>query len=656
MKQSVLTIMQRVVLTMICGVVAAFFGASLASAAEVSTTNQSGSGREITQGDVSRVVISDVTRSSTTSANGRTITQTIRFTITANNANVYVPTVTTGREGTIIWRNAGFRTITSTFSSDATTEGGRYVVSEGESETFVITIMTNGRSEIGVQAIRFSNSATGRLTKVQFPRAEQVTLPERPRPGVTPVASTSPVKVYCVSGRENFPAGTERTSITNASGTTSVISDGRFVCRVKDGRGVWEREGSLPRPGVTPVASTSPVKTPCINGSVANSRIQPSGGFSIARPGTQECIGGTSSSTGSTTDMTGGTSVPKPPVLPKPCAYLNKTYTDGTRQPNTTGSGFMNNRMSPLVCQNGQWRPLKQPLASTTNHSIGSTTRSGQVRGVSLSVPERQKELQKLHTQLTSLVAQMTKPSKHEGQFKVGDSVVTTDVLKVRARGAGGVLGIQPLGAAGVIVADWTNAADRGWYKVDFVTGVDGWVAASYLKSNVVQGAVTISFTEHRDLLATSTIVATEGGSESLSPLAYLMSVSGNQPGMAVAIEKLAVSFTVTNATFAEVVDSAVLSINGSDYGDVIFTTTNGTVTTLVFNINEPIVIESDNEALVEVRVALKDTIAQLAEDFTIAAKVSTTEELLTGVSIQNATVTYAGDAVGNVHTIVVTE
>lgn len=373
MKQSVLRIRQALVLTMVLGVAAVFFSASFVSAAEMSTTNQSGSNREITQGDLGKAVISDVTRTSTTSADGRTITRTITFTITADDTNVYVPTATTGRDGAIVWKNAGLRSVTSTLASDATTEGGKYVVNEGESETFVITLVTTSRSEVSVKAIRYSNTAAGRLMTAQFPKVERVTLPERPRPGVTPVASTSPVKIYCISGGQNFPAGTERTSITNASGTTSVITDARFVCRIKDGKGVWEREGTLPGKPTNPI---------CIKGgSLSSSSTQSGGGGSTPRPGTHECLGGTSSSTG----MTGGTSIPKPGVLPKLCRHLDKTYTEGTRQPSAVGSmSSVSNRMAPLVCQNGEWKPIKpQP-----NAGPATTTRSGlpAVRGASTDI------------------------------------------------------------------------------------------------------------------------------------------------------------------------------------------------------------------------------------------------------------------------------
>ncbi len=378
---------------MICGVAAAFFGASLVSAAEVSTSN-SGSGRSITQGDLGRAVISEVTRTSSTSADGRTVTRTTRFTVTADDADVYIPTTTTGRGGAIEWQNGVMREVSATLASDATVTGGRYVVSEGESESFTITYVTNSRvwyrSEPVIKAIRFSTTATSRLMTVQFPKVERVKLPEQPRPGVSPVASTSPVKVYCVSGSQNFAVGTERTSITNPDGTTSVIADARFVCRIKDGRGVWEREGSMPGKPTNPV---------CIKGSLPatggqSSSSNPSMGY---RPSTQECLGGTGSSTpgntGSSTGMTGGIGTPKPGVLPVLCRWLDKNYKEGAQRPHAAGlSTSFTSRMTPYSCQNGQWKPVSQPAKGMGSSSIGSTTtttRSGMVRGASTDIYEQ---------------------------------------------------------------------------------------------------------------------------------------------------------------------------------------------------------------------------------------------------------------------------
>ncbi len=195
-----------------------------------------------------------------------------------------------------------------------------------------------------------------------------------PRPGVTPVASTSPVKVFCISGSEKFPVGTERTSITNASGTQSVISDGRFVCRVKDGRGVWEREGSLPSKPTNPI---------CIKGKMNGI----STGASGSRPMTQECLGGN----GSSTSIGGGTGTSKPGVSPIHCRWFNKTYQEGMSRPSASYGTSFRSRITPITCQNGEWRPVKEVRQG--NHSTSttaSTTKNrsgfGSVKGASTDI------------------------------------------------------------------------------------------------------------------------------------------------------------------------------------------------------------------------------------------------------------------------------
>lgn len=311
-----------------------------------------------------------------------------------------------------------------------------------------------------------------------------------------------------------------------------------------------------------------------------------------------------------------------------------------------------------VVCMNvngkGVWKSVSTAVSSSTASGT-SSIRSGAVRGISMSIPERQRQLMDLHNQLIRLKDKASKITKHEAEFAVGTAVITTDAVKVRARGAGGVLGEQPAGAEGVITGTFVNAANRGWYKVDFVTGPDGWVAATYLTGSVPLQAVTLNFSLHEDSSEATTIVATEGTSETIRPLAFLVSVESSTT-TTVAIEKLAVSVTVTGANYADVIETASLSMNGSDYTDVILKSTNGSVTTLIFNINEPVLIENQNEALVELQLVLKDSIANLTEDFTIVAQVSPTDRSLTDVTAEKANITFTGSAVGTIQTFIVTE
>ncbi len=212
------------------------------------------------------------------------------------------------------------------------------------------------------------------LTSVAFFAAFFVALPAEAAISNSFSSATSPAKVYCVSGGQNFAVGTERTSITNASGTQSVISDGRFVCRVKDGRGVWERVGSLPGKPTNPI---------CIKGKMV--RVSTTAGGS--RPVTAECFGGN----GSSTSIGGGTGVPKPITRPVLCRWFNKTYQEGMSRPSAGFGTNSRSRISPITCQDGQWRPVKELRQG--NHStsaVASTTKNrsgfGSVKGASTDI------------------------------------------------------------------------------------------------------------------------------------------------------------------------------------------------------------------------------------------------------------------------------
>ncbi len=271
------------------------------------------------------------------------------------------------------------------------------------------------------------------LSSVALFAAFFVALPAEAAVSNSASTATSPAKVYCVSAGQNFAVGTERTSITNASGTTSVISDGRFVCRVKDGRGVWEREGSLPRPATsTPANScvsggktytegtklneiTVDGKTTRISdasfvcrikdnrgvwereGSLPGKPTNPicikgksygiSTGSIGSRPVTQECLGGN----GSTTSVGGGVGTPKPGVSPILCRWFNKTYQEGTSRPSTGYGSNSRSRITPITCQNGQWRPAKEiRQGNHSTSSAASTTRNrsgfGSVKGASTDI------------------------------------------------------------------------------------------------------------------------------------------------------------------------------------------------------------------------------------------------------------------------------
>src|SRR3989344_4451757 len=71
-------------------------------------------------------------------------------------------------------------------------------------------------------------------------------------------------------------------------------------------------------------------------------------------------------------------------------------------------------------------------------------------------------------------------------KFNVGDQVETTAGARVRATPYGSTTGLnqQPAGARGVIVADPENGIYKSfyWWKIDFNSGSDGWVAENLLQ------------------------------------------------------------------------------------------------------------------------------------------------------------------------------
>ena len=95
-----------------------------------------------------------------------------------------------------------------------------------------------------------------------------------------------------------------------------------------------------------------------------------------------------------------------------------------------------------------------------------------------------------LITQLQARIAELQKQiaTTPEGgfavkNFEVGDSVVATDVLKVRETygSTGKLLGIQKAGSYGKIVAGPQSANSYRWWKIDYTNTPDGWSAENWL-------------------------------------------------------------------------------------------------------------------------------------------------------------------------------
>ncbi len=70
--------------------------------------------------------------------------------------------------------------------------------------------------------------------------------------------------------------------------------------------------------------------------------------------------------------------------------------------------------------------------------------------------------------------------------LKVGDKVKTTTTVSVRSSAGGRYLGSQRTGKTGTITSGPGYANSLTWWKVNFASGVDGWVAANYLTKSTV--------------------------------------------------------------------------------------------------------------------------------------------------------------------------
>ncbi|MFN3693185.1 MAG: hypothetical protein ACK4SL_03780 [Candidatus Paceibacteria bacterium] len=390
MKKSVLTFTEIVTCVIVLSVAAFFFGVSLVSAAEMSTANGVGLNRSVSQGDSGRATISDVSRASSTSADGQTVTHVVRFTISADNGDVYVPTVTTGRGSALVWQNAGVRAVPATIISSATTSGTNYVVREGEGETFEIAYVPTNRSRLSLQAIRYNNESSNRLNTAQFPQTPRSSVTGNPSlPGVTrtPVASTTKDIIYCRNGTERLPEGTERTTITNASGITSVVADARFVCRNNNGVGVWTRVGSLPG-------------NPCV---ATTTRHTSYAAFALSRAGYPDHATSTDCATRPTSNAArsyhnGVSGLTNQRFTVQPCRFQDRTFNQGAPHPfygNSTS--FVNSLSIVYSCNNGVWEPTPviKPLPSQsgatgvsnrTDTGTPPTSISGSVRGASTDI------------------------------------------------------------------------------------------------------------------------------------------------------------------------------------------------------------------------------------------------------------------------------
>src|SRR5882724_5704299 len=67
-------------------------------------------------------------------------------------------------------------------------------------------------------------------------------------------------------------------------------------------------------------------------------------------------------------------------------------------------------------------------------------------------------------------------------KFSIGDSVVTTQKVAVRATPNGTKLGSQAANSLGKVVGGPTVAGSYTWWQIDYGFGVDGWSAEPFLE------------------------------------------------------------------------------------------------------------------------------------------------------------------------------
>jgi len=76
-------------------------------------------------------------------------------------------------------------------------------------------------------------------------------------------------------------------------------------------------------------------------------------------------------------------------------------------------------------------------------------------------------------------------------QYVSGDKIITTATVRVRTGGSliAQQLGRQAAGSVGIVTSGPITAGGHTWYRINFDTGVDGWVASSWLARSATSGS-----------------------------------------------------------------------------------------------------------------------------------------------------------------------
>ncbi|HRH26614.1 MAG TPA: right-handed parallel beta-helix repeat-containing protein [Parcubacteria group bacterium] len=84
-------------------------------------------------------------------------------------------------------------------------------------------------------------------------------------------------------------------------------------------------------------------------------------------------------------------------------------------------------------------------------------------------------------TTTTPTTPTATTTTSNDNLIKVGDRIKTTATINVRSSAGGRIVGTQRTGRVGSVTTGPSTVSRRDWFRVNFESGVDGWVAVDYI-------------------------------------------------------------------------------------------------------------------------------------------------------------------------------
>jgi len=267
-----------------------------------------------------------------------------------------------------------------------------------------------------------------------------------------------------------------------------------------------------------------------------------------------------------------------------------------------------------------------------------------------------------LQAQIAALMAQiaaLNSGGTTTPVFVAGDKIITTSAVKVRAIGSlsGAVLGSQKNGSLGTIVAGPVRASNNAWYRVNFDVGIDGWVAAANFGHADLpdEEETSLTFSLSPQNPESSTLVVGDKSTE-YTVLEYEIAAAGNEYEE-VEFQQLAVTFVTNGAPFSTIVNDATLEIGGNTFNDVTFSPIGIGQTLALFDLDNEVSLDVDDELDIKVRVLFEDNLTTLASknSVSIQASVADYARNLTIAEGSEAVKATIGLAVGNEHTLMST-